>query len=329
MHYFHTAPAAPTVPLRRVVIAGANGPTARLLMLLLRDADVHVTALVRQPLRLIADEVVTDWTRSERSFEVIAEADAVILLTGVVAANNWDAYREGMVDTAERIAAAVGERDTRVIYFSHVGAHVTEDNWYLKAKGLAEQALARLSNAVIFRHGPVVRGSPQPLPFELSLQQRAPDVPVTVYGSGEQRCRPINLGDIATIAEAAALGAGSAGTYELGGPDEHSLKELVQLVNGRQVPIQTIAVAQAGDNAELPATMIDLIARTRVPRDVEATAAHFGMQLTPLSLAWPLDDLYEVDDTEDHTMQAMAKAIAGVTAAQGNWPVLPQYAQNP
>ncbi|EJL90038.1 putative nucleoside-diphosphate sugar epimerase [Herbaspirillum sp. CF444] len=301
MHQFQTAPCTTTTsraPLRRVVVAGANGPTGRLLLLLLRDADVHVTALVRQPVRLVADEVVADWTRSERSFEVIAEADAVILLTGVFAADSWDAYRSGMVDTAERIAAAVGERDTRVIYFSHIGADVAENNWYLKAKGWAEQALARLSNVVIFRHGPVVRGSPQPLPFELSLQQRAPDAPVTLYGSGEQRCRPINLGDIATIAEAAALGAGSPGTYELGGPDEHSLVELVQLVNGRRVPVQTIAVAQAGACAKLPATVIDLIARTQTPHpgEVEATAAHFGVQLTPLSLAWPLDDLYEVEE---------------------------------
>ncbi|WP_167541876.1 SDR family oxidoreductase [Herbaspirillum rhizosphaerae] len=323
MHYFHTAPAAPTLAFRRVVIAGANGPTARLLMLLLRDADVHVTALVRHPVRLVADEVVADWLHSERSFEVIAEADAVILLTGVFAADNWDAYRSGMVDTAERIAAAVGRRDTRVIYFSHLGADAAESNWYLKAKGLAEQALKRLSNAVIFRHGPVVRGSPQPLPFELSLQQRAPGASVTLYGSGEQRSRPINLGDIATIAEAAALGAGSAGTYELGGPDEHTLAELVQLVNGRQVPVQTIAVAQAGAGAELPATVIDLIARTQVPRDVEATAAHFGVQLTPLSLAWPLDDLYEVEEIEER------EELGTMNMPKGEKIALSHYAQNP
>ena len=278
-------------PVRRVVVAGANSPTGRLLLLLLRDADVHVTALVREPVRLTADETVAHWTHSERSFEVIAEADAVVLLTGAgLHADDWPAYQQGTVDTAERIAAAVGTRDTRVVYFSHVDADAEADNWHLKAKGLAERVLARLHNSVIFRIGPVVRGSPHPLPFELSLQQRVPGETVLLAGDGEQRCRPINLGDVATIAEAAALGEGDAGIYELGGPEEHSLAELAQLVNGRQVPLRSVDAEQFSAQRGVSATMVGLMTRNCAPHATENTAARFGVQLTPLSLAWPLDD---------------------------------------
>lgn len=284
--------------VRRVVVAGANSPTGRLLLLLLRDADVHVTALVREPVRLTADETVAHWTHSERSFEVIAEADAVVLLTGTSGScsEDWKAYQQGMVDTAERIAAAVGTRNTRVVYFSHVDADAEADNWHLKAKGLAERILARLHNSVIFRIGPVVRGSPHPLPFELSLQQRVPGETVLLAGDGEQRCRPINLGDVATIAEAAALGEGDAGVYELGGPEEYSLAELAQLVNGRQVPLRCVSVEQFSAQRGVSATTADLMMRSCAPRGAETTAARFGVQLTPLSLAWPLDDPDSFDE---------------------------------
>ncbi len=285
-------------PVRRVVVAGANSPTGRLLLLLLRDADVHVTALVREPVRLTADETVAHWTHSERSFEVIAEADAVVLLTGTSGScsEDWKAYQQGMVDTAERIAAAVGTRNTRVVYFSHVDADAEADNWHLKAKGLAERILARLHNSVIFRIGPVVRGSPHPLPFELSLQQRVPGETVLLAGDGEQRCRPINLGDVATIAEAAALGEGDAGIYELGGPEEHSLAELAQLVNGRQVPLRSVSAKQFSAQRGVSATMVGLMTRNCAPRATENTAARFRVQLTPLSLAWPLDDPDSFDE---------------------------------
>ncbi len=305
-------------PVRRVVVAGANSPTGRLLLLLLRDADVHVTALVREPVRLAADETVAHWTHSERSFEVIAEADAVVLLTGTSGAcsDDWGAYRQGMVETAGRIAAAVGKRATRVVYFSHVDADAGSDNWHLKAKGLAEGVLARLHDTVIFRIGPVVRGSPHPLPFELSLQQRVPGETVLLAGDGEQRCRPINLGDVATIAEAAALGEGDAGIYDLGGPEEYSLAELAQLANGREVPLRCVSTEQFSALRGVPATMVDLMTRGCAPHGVETTAARFGVQLTPLSLAWPLDD---PDSFDESSAQNPAVAPAPIFS----------FAQNP
>ncbi|MBP0596661.1 NAD(P)H-binding protein [Herbaspirillum sp. LeCh32-8] len=277
----------------RVVVAGANSQTGRLLLLLLRDSGMHATALVRQPARLVADEVISDWTNNPHSAEAIAAADAVVLLTGVVGADHWAAYEHGMVDTARQVAQAVGARDTRVVYFSSLLADAGSENWYLRAKGMAEDVLRVLPGSVIFRLGPVVRGSPQPLPFEQALLQQAPDAPVVLYGEhAEQRTtRPINLGDVATIAESAALGMGKAGIYELAGPEEHSLAQLARLANGgdvavRSAPLQTLACPV------LQHSVRDLLARIAAPRDAgapAATAAAFGLRLTPLSLAWPLD----------------------------------------
>lgn len=275
----------------RVVVAGANSPTGRLLLLLLRDSGVHATALVRTPATLVADEVITDWIDNPRSIDAITAADAVVLLTGVFGADDWSAYESGMVDTARRIAQAVGARATRVVYFSSLLADAASDNWYLKAKGMAEQLLKPLPGSVIFRLGPVVRGSPQPLPFEQALLQPAPDAPVVLYGDEKRTSRPINLGDVATIAEAAALGAGKPGIHELSGPEEHSLGQLVKLANGAEVAIRTAPLQTLACPA-LQHTVRDLLARIAAPRDVQAmatTVAEFGLRLTPLSLAWPLD----------------------------------------
>lgn len=276
---------------QRVVVAGANSQTGRLLLLLLRDSGVHATALVRQPAELAADEVIANWTGTSRSDDAIAEADAVVLLAGVFGADRWQAYEDGTVGTARRVAQAVGARGTRVVYFSSLSADAACDDWYLKAKGMAEQVLLQLPGSVIFRLGPVVRGSPRPLPFEQTLLQPAPDAPVVLYGDQDRTSRPINLGDVATIAESAALGAGKPGIYELGGPEEHSLAQLARLANGAEVAIRT-APLQALACLQRQHSVRDLLARIAAPRDTRtpaATAAAFGLRLTPLSLAWPLD----------------------------------------
>ncbi|WDZ97689.1 NAD(P)H-binding protein [Herbaspirillum sp. WKF16] len=290
-------PIQPTPPVKRprVVVAGANSPTGRLLLLLLRDSGAHATALVRQPAPLVADEVIENWTGNPRSADAIAGADAVVLLTGVSGADHWAAYEHGMVGTARRVAQAVGARGTRVVYFSSLMADAASDNWYLRAKGMVEQVLVPLSGSVIFRLGPVVRGSPRPLPFEQSLQQAAPDAPVVLYGErmAERTSRPIHLGDVATAAEAAALGMGKSGIYELAGPEEHSLAQLAQLANGCEVAVRTAPLQSLACPALLHSVR-DQLARIAAPRDAgapAATAAQFGLRLTPLSLAWPLDAL--------------------------------------
>lgn len=286
---------ASTAARPHVVVAGANSPTGRLLLLLLRDSGARVTALVRQPAQLVADETIADWTGNPRSADAIAAADAVVLLAGVTGADHWAAYEHGMVGTARRVAQAVGARATRVVYFSSLLADAASENWYLRAKGMAEQVLARLPGSVIFRLGPVVRGSPRPLPFEQALQQRAPRAPVVLYGEGmeERTSRPIHLGDVATAAEAAALGMGKPGIYELAGPEEHNMAQLARLANGCEVAVRSAPLHSLACPALLHAVR-DELARIAAPRDAgaaAATAAQFGLRLTPLSLAWPLDEI--------------------------------------
>jgi NADH dehydrogenase len=274
--------------LDHVVVVGANSPTGRRLLPEMRNIAARVTALVREPTALTADRIVTDWTRNPQAVDALAQADAVILLTGVFAAPDWAAYEAATVATARQVAGALGQRRCRVVYFSYVGADADDPNWYLKSKGLAEQALAALPEAVIFRIGPIVMGGAQPSAFEHALLPRTPGASVTLFDDGHQRSRPIYAGDVVAAALAAAQGRGRAGTYDLGGPDEHSLLELVALANGREVPVQCVSLRQAASIPGLPPTVVDVMARTTPGRDVERTAALFSLELTPLSELWPL-----------------------------------------
>jgi NADH dehydrogenase len=271
-----------------VVITGANSVTGRRTLQLLQGTTARTTALVRQSVDLPADEIITGWTESPAAVEALAKADVVIHLSGVFAAPNWAGYEDGTVGTTQRVADALSGRPVRVVYFSYVGADPAAQNWYVKSKGLAEQALQALPNTVIFRIQPIVRGGEAPAPFEQMLLQRAPGAPVRVFGDGTQRSRPIYVDDVAAAALAAAGGAGGAGTFDLGGPDELSVVELIQLINGRPVPVEKVTPEAASHLPGPPATVVDLLANLTPARQVEATAAAFGLRLTPLSRIWPL-----------------------------------------
>jgi nucleoside-diphosphate-sugar epimerase len=272
-----------------IVITGANSTTGRRLLPLLQGAPARKIALVRRPeANLPADEVITDWTNSPEATAALRSADVVIHLSGVFAAPTWDGYQEGTVRTAEVVAEALAGRSTRVVYFSYVDADPESAIWYVKSKGLAEQALAPLENAVIFRIQPIVRGGDAPAPFEQMLLQRAPGAPVRVYGDGTQRTRPIHVDDVAAAAIAAAAGHGKAGTYDLGGPLEGSVTELVHLVNGHSVPVQPVSVEAAAQQPGPPPAVVDVLAHLTPARDVDGTAKEFGLQLTSPSTIWPL-----------------------------------------
>ena len=275
-------------PAGHVVVVGANSRTGRHLLPHLKSISVRVTALVRKFVNLPADEVLADWMNNRDALAVLASADAVIVLTGVFAAADWASYEQGTVATVQRVADAVRGRQIPVIYFSVTGADPADRNWYLKSKGLAERVFATLPDAVIFRIQPIVHGGSAPTPFENSLLPKLPGGTVRVFGSGTQLRRPLHIDDVVSAALAAVRRVGPKGTYTLGGPDEHSLIELVKLANGHDVPIQLVPT-EVVESLPVPASIVaDLMSRMTRAIGAEETAAVFNLHLTPLSYIWPL-----------------------------------------
>lgn len=271
-----------------VVVVGANSRMGFRLLPHLKGIAARVTALVRQRVDVLADEIHSDWMNNQKALDALASADAVIVLTGVFAAPDWGTYESGTVATARRVADTIRGREIPVVYFSATGADPDDSNWYLKSKGLAEQALAALPGAVIFRIQPLVCGGASPTPFETSLLPKPPGRTLRVFGNGTQRRRPLHIDDAVSAALAAIRRLGPKGTYNLGGPDEHSLVELISLANGHDVPIEFVP-ARDVESLPVPASTIgDLMSRMTLATDAEETAAAFGLRLTPLSAIWPL-----------------------------------------
>ncbi|MFD4602978.1 SDR family oxidoreductase [Streptomyces sp. NPDC058464] len=270
-----------------VVVTGANSRTGRDLLSRLAEKGVAATALVRSAEDLPAGEVVDDWMRSQRAVEALSKASVVIHLCGMFAATDWETYEAGTVATTRRVVESVGP-ETRLIYLSYVGADAAHDNWYVKAKGQAEDLLRTLLDAVIFRIHTIVGGREAPAPFELLFRQSAPDAPVRVAGDGTQRFCPTYSGDILDALTRAAFGQGEAGTYDLVGPSEFAVADLPELINGHRVPVEYMPVRRPASVPGPPHTVVDLLAHPMEPADPDAVVKAFGLSLTRPETHWPI-----------------------------------------
>ena len=272
---------------RTVVVTSANCRTGRRVLPRLADLGLRVVALVRAAEELPADEIIDDWTRSPRALEALADASVVIHLSGAFAAADWAGYEAGNVATTRTVVGAMNTA-ARLVYVSYVGADPTHDNWYRRSKGQAEGLVRTVADSVIFRSDAIVGGRDAPAPFEMMFQQRGPKAPVWIMGDGTQRSRPVHATDVVDAVTKAALGGGKAGTYDLVGPSEFALAQIIELVNGRPVPTEPMPDLEATNLPGPPQTVVDLLANPASPSDPDLVARVFGLSLTPPETTWPV-----------------------------------------
>ncbi|MFC9502815.1 NAD-dependent epimerase/dehydratase family protein [Streptomyces sp. NPDC057002] len=270
-----------------IVVTGANSRTGLDLLSSLAEQDVEVVAFVRTAQDLPAHEVVDDWTRSQRAVDVLAKASAVVHLCGMFAAADWETYEASMVATTRQVMESVNPA-ARLVYVSYVGADPTHENWYVRAKGQAEELIRIAGDHVIFRIHAVVGGREAPAPFELLFRQQAPGAPVRVIGDGTQRFRPTHSADVLDALTRAALGRGVAGTYELVGPSEFAVADLPELINGHRVPVERMPLQRPASVPGPPHTVADLMAHPMAPTDADTVTKAFGLTLTRPEAHWPI-----------------------------------------
>lgn len=167
--------------------------------------------------------------RYERSVAAALEgADAVINLVSVLFEQGRQSFEALNVQGVSYIAkAAQAAGITNVIHVSAIGADVNAPSDYGRTKGEGEQALRDiLPSAAIVR--PSIIFGPEDDFFNkfAAMSAFAPALPL--IGGGETMLQPVYVADVArAIAKIASKG--SAGqTYELGGPQSYSFKELLQ-----------------------------------------------------------------------------------------------------
>jgi uncharacterized protein YbjT (DUF2867 family) len=131
---------------------------------------------------------------------------------------------------AEAVALAAQSAGASLVHVSAIGADLDSPSHYARSKAEGERrVLAAAPQAVVVR--PSIVFGPEDDFFNRfgALARIAPALPLP--GGGHTRFQPVYVGDVAEAIALAVDGSAKPATiYELGGPDVHTFRELMEFV---------------------------------------------------------------------------------------------------
>jgi NADH dehydrogenase len=278
-----------------VVITGASGLVGPSAVRALAGGSPEVRAVVRRPeaappLRELGAKVaVTELSDADTLTAVLRGAHTVVHLAGGLDLPDAEAFdRANLGTTVAVLAAASAAGVRRFVFLSFPGASPDSPNAYLRAKGLAERAVAAsgLEFAVIRSNHVLGPGGT----WAAALARQALGHPSIVVGRGTQVLAPVFVDDVAAVLAAADDRSGLAsGTWSIDGPSRVTADELTDLAAGRRrrkLHLGPGAVARLARLTRRPVspTTLEVLAADAVA-DAPDAAAEFAVTLTPLAEA--------------------------------------------
>ena len=272
------------------MVTGASGLVGRAVVRAMAERD-EVRATVRREeaapaLRALGAKVaVRELSEPDDLIEILPRVHTVVHLVGGINLPTDEellAVNHGSALTVVRAAKEAGVR--RLVLISAPGASPAAAHPYLRAKGLAEEAVIEsgLEHAVIrTTHAFGVGG------FWFTATVVATEHGVVV-GDGRQRLAPVFADDLgAVVAAIDDRDDHVAGTWGLAGPDELSADELFELLGEADDPEHLEAPAAAARLTELLGVPVsvraaELLAAASIP-DAPDAATTFGVRKTPLA----------------------------------------------
>ncbi|MFN6980614.1 MAG: complex I NDUFA9 subunit family protein [Brevundimonas sp.] len=186
-----------------------------------------------------------DVTNADDVAAAVRGSNAVVNLVGVLHdGGGTRGFKSAHVEAAKNIAqAAKAAGVVRVVQISAIGADANSPSAYARTKGEAEaQIRAVYPDAVILRPSLVFGASDGFLNRFAAMAVSAPALPL--IGGGATKFQPVYVGDVAEAVARAVTRSDAAGrTFELGGPDVYSFREVLELVcreTGRNRPLLPI-----------------------------------------------------------------------------------------
>jgi uncharacterized protein YbjT (DUF2867 family) len=154
--------------------------------------------------------------------------DAVVNLVGILHGPGFD---KAHVEIPQAIVAACrAARVRRCLHVSALGASPTGPSEYLRSKGRGEEAVLAAEDLDVTVFRPSVVFGPEDS-FLNRFAAFARFLPVIAVPCPQARFQPVYVGDVArAMAEALDDMVSHGFRYDLAGPREYTLKELVQLV---------------------------------------------------------------------------------------------------
>ena len=154
-------------------------------------------------------------------------ADAVVNCVGVLDETGKNTFSAVQAEGAARIARIAAEHGvTRMVHISAIGANSEAESAYSRTKAEGEAGvLEHMPSAIILRPSIIFGAEDEFFNRFAGMSRFGPILPVI---GADTKFQPVYVDDVAAAATQAVVGKVPAGVYELGGPDVHSFRELMQ-----------------------------------------------------------------------------------------------------
>jgi NADH dehydrogenase len=249
-----------------VTLFGGSGFLGRHVARALAERHYRLRVAVRRPYLAVRQlgqpgqiETVRADVRVPRMVEAaVRDAEVVINLVGILFERGEQQFDAVQAKGAGLVARAAAQTGARLVHVSAIGADADSRAAYARSKAQGEAlVLAEAPEATIFRPSIIFGPEDQFFNRFAAMARISPFLPL--IGGGHTRFQPVFVDDVAhAIAKAAAGDTKPGTTYELGGPDVRTFKELMKFVlatTGQRrllVPIPFIL-------AELQATILQFL----------------------------------------------------------------------
>jgi uncharacterized protein YbjT (DUF2867 family) len=234
------------------------------------------------------------------------DSHVAINLVGILAEGGAQTFDAVQGQGAGTVAKAAGDVGACMVHVSAIGADADSASRYARAKAAGESAvLAAIPTATILRPSVLFGPEDEFTNRFAALARMSPALPL--IGGGVTKMQPVYVSDVATAVADAVDGKTKPGaTYELGGPEVLTMREIMQIV---------LAITE---RRRMLVSLPFGLAR------LQALALQFapgGLKLTPDQVA-----LLESDNVVSDTAKAAGLTLEGMGIAPDSLEaVAPQY----
>jgi uncharacterized protein YbjT (DUF2867 family) len=223
-----------------VTVFGGSGFLGRNVVRALAKRDFRIRVAVRrpelaghlQPLGRVGQiHAVQANLRYPASVEAaMRDSHVAINLVGILAAGGAQSFDAVQATGAETVAKAAAAAGARMVHVSAIGADENSTSAYARSKAAGEKAvLAAVSSATILRPSVVFGPEDQFTNRFAALARISPVLPL--IGGGATKMQPVYVGDVAAaVAEVVEGKAKPGATYELGGPEVLTMREIMEAI---------------------------------------------------------------------------------------------------
>lgn len=297
-------------PIRNVLVVGGSGFVGSAVAERLTAAGLRLVIPTRRRERArhllllpTAEVVEADVFDPPTLASLMTGMDAVVSLVGVLHSRSGSPYGPGFarahVELPKRLVAAARQAGVqRIVHVSALGASADAPSEYQRSKADGEAAIRAAAPDLawtILRPSVIFGPGDSFLNLFASLFRRFPVMPL---GGADARFQPVYVEDVADVVAEALQRSDAAGqTFDMAGPTQYSLRELVEYVGdltGYPRPViplpEGLAMLQAGVLEMLPGPLMsrDNVRSMRAPNITAGPPQPWGRVPTSLEAIAPI-----------------------------------------